>query len=94
MRLARQAGRSSDVGFMIHSSDHWGAIADFMTPGAVVWDDIEEKLHWDMIHKYRPPILSFYSVLAALVPGRPWYDKTMADLFWKRLQEYKQSFSI
>jgi hypothetical protein len=90
MDLARQAGREADYGFLLHYCDLWSH--DLRSPHAGIMDDIEENLRWEMIHKHRPSLLSLYSVPVLLVKEAPWYRKETADLFWKRLAEYKRTF--
>ena len=90
MELAREAGRKSDYGFMVHYCDHWGQVDGLREKAAGIMDDIEEDLRWEMIHKYRPPVISFYSIPAVLVKEGAWYRKGTADRFWKRLAEYKR----
>ena len=92
MRLGREARRAADVGFMIHSCDHWNGVPDVRAPGSVVWDDIDEDLLWQIFEKSRPPIFSFYSVRCSLVPEGIWYDPVMSERFWQRVIEYKRSF--
>ncbi len=92
MELARDYGRQNDYGFMLHYCDLWGQIGDIRVPGAAIMDDIEEDLRWEMFHRYRPPVFSFYSIPAVLTREGAWYKKEAADRFWKRLAEYKQSF--
>jgi hypothetical protein len=92
MDMAREYGRAGDYGFMVHYCQRWGACGDIRTPGAAIMDDIQEDLRWEMICKYRPPIFSFYSIPAVLVPQGAWYRKEAADLFWKRVEDYKKSF--
>jgi len=92
MELAREFGREKDYGFMVHYCHMWGQIGDVDTPNVAVMDDIEEDLRWEMIHKYRPPVFSFYSIPTVLVPEGQWYNPAAADRFWQRVVEYKASF--
>lgn len=89
MKLAAEAGRSDDYGFMVHYCPTWGGTGDIRAPGAGIMDDIEERLRWDLIRKHKPPVISFYSIPAVLVKEGAWYDAAAADTFWKRLEEYK-----
>jgi hypothetical protein len=68
-------------------------VGDIRTPGAGIMDDTEEDLRWEMIHRYRPPLFSFYSIPAVLVEDGAWYRKDAAEKFWQRVTEYKNSFS-
>jgi hypothetical protein len=88
--LAARYGRSGDYGVLLHGCESWGGIGDIRTPGACVWDREEEDRRWELIHKYQPALLSFYSVPALLVREGAWYEKTAADYFWSRLAEYKK----
>jgi hypothetical protein len=88
--LAHEHHRQNDYGFMVHYCDAWGQIGDIRTRGAAIMDDIEEDLRWEMIHKYRPPIFSFFSIPAVLVREGAWYNKDAADRFWKRVIDYKR----
>ncbi len=92
MELAKEYGRERDYGFMVHYCHLWGQTADIHIPGGGIMDDIEEDMRWEMIHKYRPPIISFYSIPAVLVREGAWYNQESAERFWKRLVEYKNSF--
>jgi hypothetical protein len=93
MELAREQGRERDYGFMVHYCEEWGSVGDIRTPGAGIMDDTEEDLRWEMIHRYRPPLFSFYSIPAVLVEDGAWYRKDAAEKFWQRVTEYKNSFS-
>jgi hypothetical protein len=92
MQIARDHGRQNDYGFMVHYCDLWGSVGDIRVPGAAIMDDIEEDLRWEMFHKYRPPVFSFFSIPAVLTREGAWYKKEPADRFWQRLMEYKRSF--
>jgi len=93
MELARRHGRERDYGFMVHYCDLWGQTGDVLTPGAGIMDDLQEDLRWEMIHQYRPPVFSFYSIPAVLVKEGAWYRQEAAERFWSRVQEYKRTFA-
>ncbi|MSS69980.1 MAG: hypothetical protein EXS64_00675 [Candidatus Latescibacteria bacterium] len=92
MALAREAGRPGDYGFMVHYCDAWGQVGDIRAPGGGIMDDVEEDLRWEMIHKYRPPVFSYFSIPTTLVREGAWYQKEAADRFWGRVEEYRRSF--
>lgn len=92
MRMAREAGRERDYGFMLHYCDSWGGVGDMRTPGGGIMDDLEEDYRWEMLHRYRPPVFSFHSVPAVLVSAGAWYRRAAAERFWRRVEEYRRSF--
>ena len=94
MDMARARGRTGDYGFLLHYCECWGQAGDLRTPRAGIMDDVEEDLRWQMIHQYRPSLLSFYSVPLVLVKEGAWYDQTAAGRFWERLDEYRRSWTI
>lgn len=90
MALARKYGREKDYGFMVHYAPAWGGIGDFNTIGGAIMDDLEEETRWAMIHKYKPPVFSFYSIPLVLTREGAWYHQDAADRFWFRVAEYKK----
>lgn len=92
MVLAGAHNRQRDYGFMVHYCNMWGQTNTIFTPGAGIMDDLQENLRWEMIHKYRPPIFSFYSINAVLFEDGAWYNKSAVKTFWRRVDEYKASF--
>jgi hypothetical protein len=93
MDMVREAGREEDYGFLLHYCELWGQAGDLRTPDGGIMDEIEEDLRWEMIHKYRPSLLSFYSTPLVLAEEGQWYNKAAADRFWARLDEYRRSFA-
>jgi hypothetical protein len=79
-RIAGERGRADDFGLLLHYC---------------CWemDEREEEMRWEMIHKYRPPVLSMYTVVQILTEDGHYYKPDAAQRFWRRLDEYKRSFS-
>jgi hypothetical protein len=77
-RIAEEHGRAGDFGFLLHYC---------------CWDmdDKEEELRWEMIHRYRPPVLSMYTVVQLLTEDGLHYKPDAAKRFWERLDAYKRS---
>jgi len=77
LEIARAHGRQDDYGFMIHYC---------------CWDmdEAEEALRWEMFHRYRPPVFSFYCIHLILTEGGPHYRAEAARRFWGRVEEYKR----
>lgn len=78
MKIAEEHGRKRDYGFMLFY-DQYNV------------DPITEDRRWEMIAKYRPPILAAYSVPMKLYSKGIRYQKDIADQFWRRLAEHKKS---
>ena len=79
MEIAREHGRSRDYGFMVHYC---------------CWemDEAEEAQRWEMIHRYRPPVFSFYCIHLILTEGGAHFRPEVARRFWDRVDEYKRSW--
>lgn len=91
MAFAREHGRDDSYGFMLHYDHTWnGNIPDDFNN---IMDPIEEDLRWEMFHRHRPPVFSYYSIARDLVPGGAWYAHNAEQVtrFWKRVEEYKRT---